>query len=259
MLSIDGRTILLTGAAGGIGTAIARQLAANGANLVLVDIQADPLEALGKELGHSAIAVVADITEDQQVARAVDAAVGRFGGIDVVVANAAIDAIEPIREMAPATFERVVQVNLIGTYRTVHAALPAMEGRNGHILIINSLGSVVAPPFMSAYAASKAGLTGLADSLRLKLRGSGTTVGMLYFGGVDTEHFRTGMSHPLMLRANARIPKSFTKPASTAAAATAVERAIEHRTRRAIFPRSNAPVLWAPRLLQRLMERRITT
>lgn len=259
MLTIDGRTVLLTGAAGGIGTAIARRLAASGANLVLVDIQADPLEALGQELGDAAIAVAADISNSDQVAEAVDAAVDRFGGIDVVVANAAIDAIAPIREMAPATFERVVQVNLIGTYRTVQAALPAMEGRRGHILVINSLGSVIAPPFMSAYAASKAGLTGLADSLRLELRGSGTTVGMLYFGGVDTEHFRTGMTHPLMARANARIPKSLTKPASSDAAAAAVQRAIERRTRRAVFPRSSAPVLWAPRVMQRLMERRIVT
>ena len=259
MRSMDGRTILLTGAAGGIGAAIARRLAANGANLVLVDIQADAVETLGQELGHAAFAVVADISDAEQMTRAVGASVDRFGGIDVVIANAAIDAIEPIKEMEPATFERVVQVNLIGTYRTVHAALPAMEGHNGHILIINSLGSVIAPPFMSAYAASKAGLTGLADSLRLELRGSGTTVGMLYFGGVDTDHFRSGMSHPLMLRANARLPKSFTKPASTAAAAAAVERAIEHRTRRAVFPRSNAPVLWAPRVMQRLLERRIST
>ncbi len=259
MPSVEGRTVFLTGAAGGIGEAIARRLAATGANLVLVDIQTDPLEALAQELGDTAIAVTTDISGVDQMPRAIDASVDRFGGIDVVIANAAIDAIEPIREMEPATFERVVQVNLIGTYRTIHAALPAMDGRNGHILIINSLGSVIAPPFMSAYAASKAGLTGLADSLRLELRGSGTTVGMLYFGGVDTEHFRSGMSHPLMLRANARVPKSFTKPASTAAAAAAVEHAIEHRTRRAVFPRSNAPVLWAPRVMQGLMERRIIT
>jgi NAD(P)-dependent dehydrogenase (short-subunit alcohol dehydrogenase family) len=160
--------------------------------------------------------------------------------------------------MTPETFDHVVQVNLVGTYRTVHAALPAMEGRNGHILIINSLGSLIAPPYQSAYAASKAGLTGIADSLRIELRGSGITVGMLYFGAVDTDHFRAGMSHPLMLRANARIPKSFTRPASPAEAAEAVQRAIERRSRRAVFPRSNAPVLWATRTMQRFAERRLS-
>lgn len=257
-MDIRGRTIMLTGAAGGVGAATARLLAARGANLVLVDVQEGTLAALARELGDPAMAAPADITDLPRLEAAVATARDRFGGIDVVVANAAVDAIAPIREIEPETFDRVVEVNLLGTFRTVRAALPAMGGRDGHILIVNSLGSIVAPPFQSAYAASKAGLAAFADSLRLELRGSETTVGMLYFGAIDTEHFRTGMAHPLMQRATARVPKSFTKAASPEDGAAAIARAIERRSRRDVFPRVNRPMLWAPKAMQRLAERWIS-
>jgi len=258
-VDIAGRTIMLTGAAGGVGAATARLLVARGANVVLVDVQAGPLAALAAELGDSAVGVAADITDLVRIEQAVATAQDRFGGIDVVVANAAVDAIAPISEIVPETFDRVVEVNLLGTFRTVRAALPAMEGRSGHILIINSLGSIVAPPYQSAYAASKAGLAAFADSLRLELRGSGATVGMLYFGAIDTEHFRTGMAHPLMQRVQARVPKSFTKAASADQGAAAIARAIRRRSRRDVFPRVNRPMLWAPKAMQRMAERWIST
>lgn len=204
------------------------------------------------------MAIPADVADLQQMEEAVAAARERFGSLSVVVANAAVDSIAPISEIEPATFDRVVEVNLLGTFRTIRAALPAVRAERGHILLVNSLGSIVPPPFEAAYAASKAGISAFADSLRLELRGSGTSVGQLYFGAIDTEHFRTGMAHPLMKRANRRIPKSFMKPASAADAAAAIQRAVEQRSRRAVFPRSNAPLLWAPQLVQRMMERQIS-
>ncbi|MGH2380902.1 MAG: hypothetical protein ACRDG7_06730 [Candidatus Limnocylindria bacterium] len=79
-------------------------------------------------------------------------------------------------------------------------------------------------------------------------------MGVLYFGAVDTEHFRTGMAHPIMQRANARIPKSLTRPSTVDDAAGAIERVIERRTRRAVFPRSNLPMLWAPKMIQRVTD-----
>ena len=189
---------------------------------------------------------------------AVAATRDRFGSLSVVVANAAMDAIAPISEIEPAVFDRVVEVNLMGTFRTVRAALAAVRDERGHVLIINSLGSIVPPPFQAAYAASKAGVAAFADSLHLELRGSGATVGQLYFGAVDTEHFRTSMAHSLMERAQLRIPKTFVQPASVEDAAAAIQRAIERRSRRAGFPRSNAPLLWAPQIMQRMVERRIS-
>jgi NAD(P)-dependent dehydrogenase (short-subunit alcohol dehydrogenase family) len=257
-VDLAGRTVLLTGAAGGIGAAAARRLAAAGCRLALVDIDRDRLEDLREEIGDLAIAAPADVSDLGQMEAAVAAAMDRFGQVSVVVANAAVDAIAPVSEIEPAAFDRVVEVNLLGTYRTVRAALPSVRAERGHILVINSLGSIVPPPFQSAYAASKAGISAFADSLRLELRGSGTTVGQLYFGAVDTDHFRAGMSHPLMERANRRIPKSFTRPDQPHDAAAAIQRAIEQRSRRSVFPRSNAPLLWAPQIIQRMVERRIS-
>jgi NAD(P)-dependent dehydrogenase (short-subunit alcohol dehydrogenase family) len=258
-VSIDGRTVLITGAAGGIGAATARRLAAHGARLVLLDVEREALISLGAELGGRAIAIPCDVTQEAQLMAAVRNARDRFGTIDVVIANAALDAIAPVAEMPAAIFDRVIEVNLLGTYRTVRSALPALPTSDGYILIISSLGAVIPPPYQSAYAASKAGLAAFGDSLRLELRASGTRVGVLYFGAVDTEHFRRGMAHPLMQRANARIPKSFTRPAPVEDAAAAIERAVDRRARRAVFPRSNAPMLWAPKAFQRMAERWISS
>lgn len=259
-MELRGRTVLLTGAAGGIGSAIARELAGVGCSLVLVDIDAEGLEAVQREIGESSLAVPADVTDLGQLEAAVAAGRDRFGAaVSVVIANAAIDAIAPLSEIEPAAFDRAVAVNLMGAFRTARAALPDLRAERGHILFVNSLGSVAPALYQAAYAASKAGIAAFADSLRIELRESGATVGQIYFGAVDTEHFRTGMAHPLMQRANRRIPKSFMKAASAADAAVAVRRAIERRSRTAVFPRSNAPLVWAPQLLRPLLERRIST
>lgn len=259
-MQLSGRTILLTGAAGGIGSAIARDLAAIGCSLVLVDVDVAGLERLGGEIGDSALAVAADVTDLGQLEAAVKAGEDRFGvAVSVAIANAAMDAIAPVGEIEPAEFDRVVAVNLLGTFRTVRASLPGVRAHEGHALFVNSMGSIMAPPYQAAYAASKAGITALADSLRIELRDSGATIGQMYFGAIDTEHFRTGMAHPLMQRANRRIPKSFMKAAPVADAAVAVRKAIEKRARTAVFPKSNRLMVAAPQLMRPMIERRIST
>jgi hypothetical protein len=257
-MELSGRTVLLTGAAGGIGAATARELAAAGCRLVLVDIDEERLDAVATELGDQGMAVRADVSDLAQLDYAVAAGRSRFGPISVVIANAAIDAIAPIATIDPAAFDHVVAVNLTGTFRTIRAALSDVVAERGHVQLVNSLGSIMPAVYQSAYAASKAGISALADSLRVELRPTGATVGQMYFGGVDTDHFRTGMAHPLMLRANRRIPASFMKPASAADAAAALRTAITRRTRTAVFPRSNRPLLWAPQLIRPLIERRIS-
>jgi NAD(P)-dependent dehydrogenase (short-subunit alcohol dehydrogenase family) len=258
-MDLRGRSVLLTGAAGGIGAAVARELAQAGCRLVLVDVDADGLERVAGELQGAAIAVPADVSELGQLEAAVVAGRERFGPIGVVIANAAVDDIAPVAEIDPSAFDRVISVNLLGAFRTVRAALADVRAERGHVLFVNSLGSVVPPPYQAAYAASKAGIAGLADSLRLELRDSGATVGQIYFGAVDTEHFRTGMAHPLMVRATRRIPKSFMKAAPVSGAAVAVRTAIEKRTRTAVFPNSNRLMVSAPQLVRPMIERRIST
>ncbi len=259
-MQLHRRTVLLTGAAGGIGSAIARELARQGCSLVLVDIDADGLDALQREMGGAAVAVTADVTDLAQLEAAVAAGRERFGGpVSVAIANAAMDAIAPLAEIEPAEFDRVVAVNLLGAFRTARAALPDVRTHDGNILFVNSMGSIMPAPYQAAYAASKAGISALADSLRIELRDSGATVGQIYFGAVDTEHFGTGMAHPLMVRATRRIPKSFMQASPPADAAVAARKAIEKRARTAVFPGSNRLMLSAPQLLRPMIERRLST
>lgn len=254
MNGMNGRTVLLTGAAGGIGSATARRLAASGARLALVDIDRDPLEELAADLGDSAVTYTADITDLPALERVVDDARSRWGGLDVVIANAAMDLIGPLAELPPEAFDRCIEVNVLGTWRTIRAALPAVRGADGYVLVVSSAGVFVPPPFQGPYSASKAAVGALADTLRTELRGSGTRVGVIYFGSIDTEHARRSINHPLMQRATRRVPKSLLNYAPVDGAAEAIERAILRRSRTAVFPRSNAPIMHLPGFAKRLME-----
>ena len=255
MRGMNGKTVLLTGAAGGIGSATARRLAASGARLALVDIDGDPLEALGTDLGDSAVTYRVDITDLQALEQVVRDASSRWGGLDVVIANAAMDLIGPLAELPAEAFDRCIEVNVLGTWRTIRAALPALRGPDGYVLVVSSAGVFMPPPFQGPYSASKAAIGALADTLRAELRGSGTRVGVIYFGSIDTEHARRSLNHPLMQRATRRVPKSLLNYAPLDGAAEAIERAILRRARTAVFPRSNAPIMHIPGVAKRLMER----
>jgi NAD(P)-dependent dehydrogenase (short-subunit alcohol dehydrogenase family) len=258
MRALNGTRVLLTGAAGGIGSATARRLAAGGARLALVDLVGDPLEALGADLGDAAVTYTVDITDLAALERVVADATSRFGGLDVVIANAGMDVIGPLAELPPEAFDRCIQVNVMGTWRTIRAALPAMRGRDGYVLVVSSGGVFVPPPFQGPYTASKAAMGALADTLRIELHGSGTRVGVIYFGAIDTEHARRSINDPLMQRAVRRVPRSFLNYAPAGGAAEAIERAILRRARSAVFPRSNAPMMHLPGVAKRLMERWFT-
>ena len=254
MRGMNGKTVLLTGAAGGIGSATARRLAASGARLALVDIDGDALEALGTDLGDSAVTYRVDITDLQALEQVVRDASSRWGGLDVVIGNAAMDLIGPLAELPAEAFDRCIEVNVLGTWRTIRAALPALRGPEGYVLVVSSAGVFMPPPFQGPYSASKAAIGALADTLRAELRGSGTRVGVIYFGSIDTEHARRSLNHPLMQRATRRVPKSLLNYAPVDGAAEAIERAILSRARTAVFPRSNAPIMHLPGVAKRLME-----
>lgn len=254
MRDMNGRTVLLTGAAGGIGSATARRLAANGARLALVDVEGEPLETLGADLGDAAVTYRVDITDLAALERVVSDVSSRWGGLDVVIANAGMDLIGPLAELSPEAFDRCIQVNVMGTWRTIRAALPALRGPDGYVLVVSSAGVFMPPPFQGPYSASKAAMGALADTLRIELGGSGTRVGVIYFGAVDTEHARRSINHPLMQRATRRVPKSLLSYAPADGAAEAIERAILRRARTTVFPRSNAPIMHLPGFAKRLME-----
>ena len=132
-MDLRGKTVLITGAARGIGAESARQLAARGARVALVGLEPEELARVAEQCGPDAAAFEADVTDVDALQRAVEAAVEHFGGIDVVMANAGVAAAGMVRSMDPDAFERTIEVNLLGVWRTVRACLPHVIERRGYV------------------------------------------------------------------------------------------------------------------------------
>ncbi len=179
-MQIDGSTVLLTGASGGIGHAIARALAARGANLVLTGRRAEVLQPLAQELGAAAIAI--DLSATAEVKRLIEQA----GPVDILVANAALPASGRLDAFDEHEIDRALDVNLLAPILLAHALAPAMVSRrSGHLLFMSSLAGKASAPGSSIYCASKYGLRGFAASLRAELRGSGVGVSAVFPGFIS--------------------------------------------------------------------------
>ncbi|MCU1649669.1 MAG: hypothetical protein JWQ60_818 [Pseudonocardia sp.] len=191
MRPLDGTVALVTGAAGGIGQAVVRRLAAEGARVASADLAgtAADLKALAEETGG--IAVTADLTDSDQV-RAMTAEVGRsLGPVEVLVCNAAYMTMAPLLEHGDADWWRVLDTNLSGTFHLVQAVLPGMRalGR-GRVVVIASEWGVTGWPNATAYAASKAGLIALTKTLGRELAPAGILVNAIAPGVTDTPQLR---------------------------------------------------------------------
>jgi NAD(P)-dependent dehydrogenase (short-subunit alcohol dehydrogenase family) len=251
--SLQGKTVLITGAARGIGAESARRLAARGARLSLVGFEAELLEEVAGQCGDAAW-FEADVTDRDALQAAVDGTVERFGGIDVVMANAGIGAGGTVRTMDPDAWERVIEVNLLGVVRTVRACLPHVIERRGYVLPVASIAAAVHTPGMSAYAASKAGVEAFGNSLRGEVAHLGVGVGVAYFSWIDTEMVRGADENPAtkFMRSKLRGPAGKTYPVSEAG--EAVAEGIEQRMRRVIVPRNFRSLLVLRMLVARMSE-----
>lgn len=245
---IGGKVVLVTGAARGIGAATARELRARGARVALVGLEPDLLEALAGELGPDAAWFEADVTDPGALEAAVAGTVARFGGIDVVIANAGVCPVGTVTTLDAAAWEQTIEVNLLGVYRSVRAALPHVIERRGYVLPIASLAAALHAPMMSCYAASKAGVEAFANSLRVELAPKGVAVGCAYFSFIDTDMVREAQAHPAAKASNLA---GGVAPLSDAVAA--LVEAIERRGRRAYAPRWVGAVLWARGVLNPLV------
>ena len=231
-----GKTVLITGAARGLGAETARRVAARGANVALVGLEPEELERVAAQCGTNAAWFECDVTDADALERAVTGTVERFGGIDVVMANAGIAPGGMVRSTDPAAFERTIEINLLGVWRTVRATLPHVIDRQGYVLVIASLAAAVHGPGMAAYSASKAGAEAFADSLRVEVKHLGVDVGVGYFHFIDTDMVRGGDEHPALghLRKEAGWPFNKTYPLSQAG--KAIADGIEKRNRWVVVP-----------------------
>lgn len=248
---IDGKVVLITGAAHGIGAAMARLLHHRGARLVLIDLDEAGLHGLSAELGDDGVlSICCDVTDGEGMQAAADSAVAHFGGINVVVANAGIEHWAPVRTVDPSVFRRVIETNVIGVFHTVRAALAALIASRGYVLIVASVSSYTAVPGMASYGASKAAAEQFATVLRMELAHHGVEVGSAHMSLVDTPMLRDTQSTSLAFqRLLDSLPAPMRRPVTAGTCAARLVRGIEHRKRYVHVPRWVATARWLKPLL----------
>jgi NAD(P)-dependent dehydrogenase (short-subunit alcohol dehydrogenase family) len=237
---LSGKVALVTGGARGIGFATARALAARGASVAIVDL--DP-EAAGHAAGQiddvRAHGHAADVTDRGAMQQAVAATVERFGALDVVVANAGVASrAATFRAMSPESGQRVLDVNLMGVWNTVQAALPEIIRRRGHVVVISSIYAFVNGIGAVPYAMSKAAVEQFGRALRVELVQHGASASVAYFGFIDTEMVHRAIdADPLSELMLESLPTPLRKRLTPQVAGEAIVRGIERRQPRIIRPR----------------------
>ncbi len=198
-MELEGKTVLLTGATGGLGRAIAEALAERGATLVLSSRKPEELDALALDLpGEGHRRIVSDLAEPG----AAETLAAEAGEVDVLIANAGLGATAPIEEFSGEEIAGIVTVNLEAPIRLVRAYVPAMRERgSGHIVLVSSLAGKAATARTALYTATKAGLRGFGLSLRQDLAGNGVGVSIVCPGFVREAGMfaRSGRTPPMNL------------------------------------------------------------
>ena len=191
-MKLDGRSAIVTGAAGGIGLATARRLLRDGASVLLADLNQDKLEAAASQLALEAKAdprriatVVCDVSREDQVVAAADEAIARFGHWDIVVNNAGLMMFKPIEEQTVEDWQRILGVDLLGAFLFIKQAFLKMKG-GGAVVNVSSVHAVETEPLVAPYAAAKTALLSLTRSAALEGKPKGVRVNAVLPGAVDT-------------------------------------------------------------------------
>jgi len=186
--SLAGRVVAVTGAARGIGRAIAERLAREGARVAIGDIDAALVEGAAAEIGGATIGLALDVSDRGSFEAFVDSAEERLGPLDVLVNNAGILLMGPFLDESDAATEREFAVNVMGVVYGMRIVLPRMRERGrGQVVNIASGASFVAPPGEASYAATKHAVVGLTEGVRAELRGTGVDLTLVFPGLVKTE------------------------------------------------------------------------
>ena len=253
--TLEGRRVLITGAARGIGAALAERLHQRGARVAIIGLEDDLLAAVAARCGDAHWGHC-DVGDREQVDRAVEDAVAALGGLDVVVANAGIAAQLPLVGGDPAVMERTIRVNVLGAYYTLRAAGPHISHRNGYALPIASVGAAVHLPLMGAYSASKAAVEAIGNTLRIELRPTGAKVGVGYFAELDTDMTSRGFGTQAADKLTTNL-KPFMRVAPLKVGINALEHGIARRSRRVVAPAASAPLLPLRMAVQPFIDRAV--
>ena len=262
MVTCLGRTVVVTGAAGGLGSALCRRYGALGAKVVALDLDAAALETLATQLradGIEALALPCDLTDEAACRAAMARAADTFGGIDILVNNAGISARCLLRDTAPEVIRRVMAVNFFGAVNATQAALESLVARRGQIVVVSSIAGFSPLVGRTAYAASKHALHGFFDSLRSELHGEGVDVTIACPAFIATGIERAALGGDGRPASAPRHTTGVEAPPDTVAARIV---AAAERRERLCLPSSTSRLAWwvsrlAPRTYEHLMLRRV--
>jgi NAD(P)-dependent dehydrogenase (short-subunit alcohol dehydrogenase family) len=238
---LNEKVALVTGGARGIGYETARQLQMRGASVAVVDLDGEEAREAAERIGERAIGIAADVTDQGAMNAAVAETIESFGGLDVVVANAGIapGTVATTRGISLEEWERVFEVDVIGVWRTVRAALPQIVERRGHVVVTSSVYAFMNGVFNSAYATAKAGVESMGRALRTELTPLGASASVAYFGFVDTKMVQDAFELPGSSHLRENAPSWLLKRIQPDEAGAAIVRGIEERA-----PRIFAPKWW---------------
>jgi NAD(P)-dependent dehydrogenase (short-subunit alcohol dehydrogenase family) len=251
MSSVNGKVALITGGANGVGAEVGRRLHAKGAKLVLTDLDEGKLKEVAAALGEDRVlTVVADVRDLSAMQGATDKGIDRFGGIDIVMANAGIATMGSVLQVDPAAFKTLLDVNVLGVFHTVRAALPSVIDRRGYVLIVSSLAAYAAAPGMAPYNAAKAGVEHFANALRLEVAHRGVAVGSAHMSWIDTPLVREAKSDLSTFNEMINsLPGPLSKTTSVDKCGEAFVKGIEARKRQINCPEWVGVIRWLRPLL----------
>jgi NADP-dependent 3-hydroxy acid dehydrogenase YdfG len=165
-----GRVAVITGASSGIGEATARALAADGHRVALLARRVDRIQTLTEDIGESAVAIEADVTERDSIAAAADRVQADLGGADILINNAGVMLLGPFSEEQESDYRQMIETNLLGAITTTEAFLDQLRDGGGDLVNISSVAGRTARPGNAVYAATKWGINGWSESLRQELQ-----------------------------------------------------------------------------------------
>lgn len=229
---LTGASVLITGAAGGLGEAMAARFSSRHARVALLDIDGDRLSTVAKRF-PDAISIVADITDLGACRDAVDAVCDRHGGIDVLINNAGVTHRSAFVDTDPGVIARVMEVNYLGSVNMTSAALPTLIGRSGAISVISSVAGFAPVLGRAGYVGSKHALDGFFNTLRAELRPIGVDVTIIAptFVATDMQERALGGDGEITTHAQSRVGKQV----SAERVADTVYRGIERRKRTVVI------------------------
>lgn len=230
-MTAAGRVVVITGAANGIGAALAMRLSARGWRVALLDRDAALLTETTAACGPQAASWQVDVTDASGLAETAEKVLVHFGRVDAVVANAGIGMGGTLLLQDPAAYEKVIEVNLLGSVRTVRAFLPALLDSRGYVLQVASLAAMTPAPLMSAYCASKSGVEAFAHALRVEVAHHGVDVGVAYLSWTDTDMVRGADATPGLGAFRSQLPGVFGRTYPAGPAVTRLVRGVAGRRR----------------------------